>query len=110
MPTTTEIDELRSVCESVSQANESGVTFLLLKGLQLPAGCTPSTVDALLCPSSRDGYDSRLYFAQQIQTSGNPNWTAQQRILDRNWAVFSWRTQPGLRPAQMVAVHLWGLR
>jgi hypothetical protein len=106
---TTEIEELRLLCESVSRADESGVTFLLLEGLHLPAGCTPSRVDALLCPSPREGYDSRLYFAEQIQAPGSRSWNA-HRILDRNWVAFSWRTQPGLRPAQMVAVHLGGLR
>jgi hypothetical protein len=107
---TTEIDELRPLCEAVSCANEGGVTFLLLQGLRLPEGCSPSRIDALLCPTSRDGYDSRLFFAAQVQGPGVRNWNAQHRLLDRNWAAFSWSTRPGLRLAQMVAVHLGGFR
>lgn len=106
---TTQIDELRSLCESVSCATEGGVTFFWLRRLLLPEGCTPSEVDVLLCPVSRDGYDSRLYFAQQVTSRQQRNWNAQHRVLDQNWWAFSWRTQPGLRLAQMVAIHLRGL-
>lgn len=44
----------------------------------------------------------------------NPNWNGPFRILDRNWHVFSWMAdqndQNNLRLAQMVALHMGGLR
>src|SRR5689334_2709932 len=104
----TQVDELRSLFGFVSCAKEGGVTLLALPLVQLPEGCTPSPIEALLCPTPRDGYDSRLYFADRVNSRVERNW-AQHRVLDRNWWAFSWRTSPGLRLAQMVAIHLRGL-
>jgi hypothetical protein len=104
-----EMEELRVLAGAVSCTTEGGVTLFLLQPLQLPEGCTPPQVEALLCPSPRDGYDSRLYFAQLVQGRVQRNW-AEHRLVDRNWWAFSWRTQPGLRLAQMVAIHLRGLQ
>lgn len=107
-----EIEELKRF-GSLRQAQEGGTTFLLIEQLALPAGCTPLRVDALLCPSPRDGYTSRLFFGEQVHTlrTPPPNWNGSVRILERAWYAFSWRmpAEP-LRLAQMVAEHLRGLR
>lgn len=105
-----QIDELRPLCESVSRADEGGFTYLHLQLLRLPDGCVPATVDALLCPMERDGYASRLFFAERIVTKVTPNWNGACRVLERNWYAFSYRTPKGMRLAQMVATHLKGLR
>lgn len=105
----TQTDELRELFGDVSCATEGGVHLYALPFLVLPEGCTPSSVEALLCPVPRDGYDSRLYFAQHIQVRHERNW-GQHRLLDRNWWAFSWRTHPGLRFAQMISIHLEGLK
>lgn len=104
----TQADELCTLFGSVSCATEAGVTLFALHELQLPAGCTPASVEVLLWPAPRDGYDSRLYFAQRVQSRVDRNWS-EHRVLDRNWWAFSWRTQSGLRLAQMVAIHVRGL-
>jgi hypothetical protein len=107
-----EIEELR-LLGSLQQAQEGGTTFILISQLALPPGCTPERVDVLLCPTQREGYSSRLFFAQQVQKRSGPapNWNGSVRILERNWYAFSWRmpTQP-MRLAQMVCEHLRGLR
>jgi hypothetical protein len=105
----TQTDELCELFGSVSCATEGGVTLYAVPQLLLPVGCTPSSVEVLLCPTQRDGYDSRLYFAQHVQSRCERNW-AQHRLLDRNWWAFSWRTYPGLRLAQMITIHLDGLK
>jgi hypothetical protein len=107
---TEQIDELRPLCKSIARADEGGFTYLELRGLQLPDGCQPALVDALLCPMEREGYSSRLFFAERISSRATPNWNASPRVLERNWQAFSWRTPKGLRLAQMVATHLGGLR
>jgi hypothetical protein len=106
-----QVEELKLLCPGVAQAEEGGRTFFSLPGLSLPEGCQPSQVDALLCPSEMDSYPSRLFFAAQIQGPGSRNWNANGvRILEKNWHAFSWKVDPKLRLAQMVAAHLKGLR
>jgi hypothetical protein len=106
-----QVAELKLLCPEAAAFNEAGCTYVLLPGLNLPEGCEPACADALLCPTARDGYDSRLFFAEQIKCGNSPNWNATcVRIGERNWHAYSWRTVPNLRLAQMVAVHLRALR
>jgi hypothetical protein len=109
---TEQIAELRALVPGVMACEEAAVTYFLLPGIQLPAGCKPSTVDALLCPTPRDGYESRLFFSQVVTSSTHRNWNVHNtRIVDRQWSAFSWKTnKPGLRLAQMVAEHLSALK
>jgi hypothetical protein len=107
-----QLDELRNLVPGVSVCQEGTVTYFLLPGLQLPAGCTPAQVDALLCPTPRDGYESRLFFSQRVTSTTTRNWhVTNTRIVDRPWSAFSWKTnRTGLRLAQMVVEHLCALK
>ena len=105
-----QVEELKRLSPEVQGCEEGGATFFLIPQLQLPAGCKPESVDALLCPTARDGYNSRLYFAERIQSKVSPNWNGAVRIAERNWVAFSWKTPEGMRLVQMVAEHLRGLR
>src|SRR4051812_32613346 len=99
-----QIEELRALAPGVAVCEGGAVTYFLLPGLQLPAGCSPQKVDALLCPTPRDGYESRLFFSQLVASSSARNWhVTNTRIVDRQWSAFSWKTnKTGLRLAQMV--------
>lgn len=91
-------------------APEGGATFILIPSLELPTGCSPAHVDILLCPTPRDGYESRLFFAAQIQGGRSQNWNAQNvRILERSWFAFSWKAPSGLRLVQMLSDHMSAL-
>lgn len=106
-----QVAELKLLCPDVSEVEEAGCTYLLLPGLNLPDGCIPARTDAILCPTPRDGYESRLFFADRVQCMVEPNWNANGvRIVERNWHAFSWKTSANLRLAQMVAAHLRALR
>lgn len=106
-----QIEELKSIFGNVQIGEEGGKTYILIPSLHLPEGCSPSKVDALLCPTQRDGYRSRLFFSEPVQLPINRNWNAQNvRILERNWHAFSWQTKHDLRLAQMVTVHMRGLQ
>lgn len=114
---TDQVEELKLMAVSVSMCDEGGVSFFLLTGVKLPDGCVPTSIDLLLCPTPRDGYNSRLFFAQQVQPPVKPgrdplNWNVNGvRIAERTWHAFSWRTSPSsLRLAQMVAIHLKALQ
>ncbi len=106
-----QVAELKLLCPCIQHVEEAGCTYLLLPGLRLPAGCIPSRVNALLCPSARDGYPSRLFFAERLQSRVQLNWNANGvRIAERNWHAYSWKVNSNLRLAQMVAAHLRALR
>ena len=107
-----QIEELVSVIPNVRQASEGGVTYFLLPQLDMPLGCTPQQVDSLLCPVPRDGYQSRLFFAEMVNGGPSRNWHVQGniRILDRNWYAISWQTRSGLRLIQMIRAHLDALK
>jgi hypothetical protein len=108
-----EIAELQKLARRIQLFNEGGTPFFLLEGMTLPDGCSPPTMDSLLCPVGRDGYTSRLYFAEQAKsTRGQPNWTGGPfRIIERNWLAYSWNPQRSdLRLAQLVANHLRAFR
>jgi hypothetical protein len=107
-----EIEELRAL-GGLQQAQEGGTVFILISQLAMPPSCAPTHVDVLLCPSPRDGYASRLFFAEQVRKPAGapPNWNGHIRILERNWHAFSWRVPvQRMRLIQMVAEHLRGLR
>lgn len=94
----------------MQQCEEGGTAFFFIPNFSLPDSCVPNKTDVILCPTPRDGYESRLYFTEKIQTSNNPNWNAVGvRILERNWQAFSWKVPPNLRLAQMIAAHRRGL-
>lgn len=108
-----QLDELKSIASNIALCDEGGITFILLPDFRLPEGCNPGVVNLLLCPALRDGYQSRLYFSQQVQPpTGRPplNWNGAARIAEQNWHAFSWRTVSGLRLAQMLLTHLKALQ
>lgn len=99
-----EIQELKSF-GSVTSGPEGGLTYFRIAGLALPEGCSPTTVNAMLCPHERDGYKFRLYFSNEIAAPVKHNWNGQNvRILEENWFAFSLTVPTGLRLAQMVAL------
>jgi hypothetical protein len=105
------LEELRSLCPAAKQAVEAGVDFVLLPALQLPDGCNPNRVDALLCLGARDGYDNRLFLSQQVSSPTPRNWNGQNvRILERNWFAFSWKVPSSPRPIATLLAHLQALR
>jgi len=106
-----QIEELKSIYGEVAVAAEGGTTFVHIPSLSLPDGCAPDRVEALLCPTPRDGYPSRLYLAQMPASRAAPNWHMHPRILEKNWHVYSWRVPgDGHRLAQLVQLHLRALR
>jgi hypothetical protein len=107
-----QLDEVRVHVTELKLAEEAGLPYILLSPLKLPAGCRPASVDALLSPTGRDGYTSRLFFAEKITCKRELNWNSVGvRILDRNWYAFSWKTnRENLRLLQMVLDHLAALR
>jgi hypothetical protein len=86
-----QVAELKGVSANPVPISEGGYEFVFLPGVTLPSGCTPSVVDLLLCPQSKDNYQTRLYFSQQVTGPGALNWNSSVRIAERNWVAFSWQ-------------------
>jgi hypothetical protein len=101
-----QLDELKEIAPDLSAAEEGGITYILIKDLKMPANCNPSIVDALLCPTARDGYSSRLFFSQKITGCPERNWNGQIRLLDKTWYAISWQTKPGASLKDMLINHL----
>ena len=78
-----QVAELKLLCAEAQQCEEAGCTYLLLPGLKLPKGCSPAKTDALLCPTARDGYPFRLFFAERVQSSTKLNWNAERVRIHR---------------------------
>jgi len=110
--TNEQVEELKKLFPGTMQYQEAGLTYLLIPQLTLPKGCRPEKVDVLLCPQPRDGYPSRLFFAEKIESGNLRNWNCSNaRIIERNWHAFSWKVNgPNLRLAQLVLAHLGALR
>ncbi len=106
-----QIDELKGLYSGLSLIEEAGIQYLLIPNLVLPKGWDPARLDVLLCPTARDGYPSRLFFAQRISGPRPLNWNANGvRIGEKNWHAFSYRIGASAqRLAQMVACHLTAL-
>jgi len=107
-----QIDELKGMYSGLGLIEEAGAQYILIPGLVLPKGCAPVKVDALLCPTARDGYSSRLFFAQRVTGPKPLNWNASGvRIGEGNWHAFSYRIGASAkRLAQMVSSHLTALQ
>lgn len=101
-----ELDELKLIAPDLSIAQEGGYSYILIKNLQLPEGCRPNQVDALLCPRPHSGYESRLFFSEMITGCPMRNWNSQIRVLEKNWCAISWRIQSKLRLAEILILHL----
>lgn len=106
----TQIAELKRIAPNLSIAEEGGYTFIHIEGIILPYGCVPQTVDALLCPTMREGYQSRLFFSQQITGCPQRNWNSNIRVLEKNWYAISWQTPTGLKLNEMLLIHLKALQ
>lgn len=105
-----EIDELKVIAPNLSIAQEGGYSYLLIEKLQLPEGCQPNVVDALLCPTPHSQYQSRLFFSQKITGCPPRNWNGSLRVLGKNWSAISWQIPAGLRLAEILLLHLKPLR
>lgn len=105
-----QIEEIKQLCDSVLFAKEGEINYLLLNGLNLLEGSKPLKVDALFCPVPRDGYNSRLFFSEKIDSPdyNQLNWNVNGiRILERNWYGYSWKIiETDLRLVQSVINHL----
>ena len=107
-----QIDALKRVFPDLELGEESGVEYIVIRGLVLPDGCQPDVIDALLCPTPRDGYQSRLFVSAKLSHQGNgTNWNADGvLILQSRWWAVSWQTREGQTLLEMVQDHLRAFR
>jgi hypothetical protein len=103
------LQELQRAAGEVSVMAEGGVDLVFIPRLILPEGCIPRETPALLCTGQHGGYTTRLFLPAIIPGKG-ANWT-QHVVLGKTWYTWSWNQVPaGLRPAEILAEHLRGLR
>ncbi|HEX8584228.1 MAG TPA: hypothetical protein VF680_07450 [Allosphingosinicella sp.] len=90
-----EIEQLERICPGTRLMTEGGLAFAFLPELKFRSRGATLQMDALLAPQGHSGYETRLFFDQQL-----PDISAawyQQQILGRTWHALSWR---GVSPSQ----------
>jgi hypothetical protein len=97
------LNKFLSVYPAAKAHSDGGFDFIYIPLLKMPEGCSPTEVEALLCPQKRDGYATRLFISQPIAGKGN-NWTT-HHILGRVWHSWSWQ---GVSPTQELTQILLG--
>jgi hypothetical protein len=97
----TQFDELKKHFPNAKEFEE-GYEYILLPALSLPNG---EIMDVLLCPQLREGYHSRLFFADKFELNEEKPWS-QFYIGDKNWYAYSWQPPTGLTLVQMIGNHL----
>ncbi len=81
---------LRGLCpgaELWTEPGEAGGSLVYLPDLKVESCGTIRTIDGLLCPRARDGYDTRMFYSQQMPVARN--W-ATHVVMARGWAAHSW--------------------
>lgn len=107
-----QVDDLKRAFLNLTTFVDGGLPYILIEKLQMPPGCQPECLDALLCPFPRDGYPSRLFLSAQVESPGAKNWNPKTGVLigDRMWFAVSWKVDENLKLLQMVAAHLRAFR
>jgi hypothetical protein len=108
-----QVSEMKRYYPNIATVDDGGITFILIRALLLPADCKPSKVDALLCPSARDGYTSRLFLSEKIEHHGpGQNWNADGVLIaGQKWWAVSWKLgKESQRLIGMVIAHLSAFR
>jgi hypothetical protein len=90
-----EIEQLELICPGARLMTEGGLAFAFLPQFKFRSRGAPLQMDALLAPQGHSGYETRLFFDQQLPGIGVA-WY-QQQILGRTWHAISWR---GVSPNQ----------
>ncbi|HEY0842086.1 hypothetical protein [Methylotenera sp.] len=99
----TEVKKL--FCNDASIMVEAGLTYIHFPSLTLPPGNTPGAIEALVCLSTRDGYNTRLFFSEPVAGKGQ-NWSVHS-ILGKAWHTCSWNyVEFSGNPTNVIAQHL----
>lgn len=83
---------LRGLCpgaELWTEPGPSGGPLVYLPELKVETAGAVRTIDGLLCPRARDGYDTRMFYSEQLPVSPMRNW-APHVVMGRGWHAHSW--------------------
>lgn len=105
-----ELDELRKISPEAAIYSEGGKDYVLMPYVRVPDPSSALVTDLLFCPTEREGYPSRLFFAQQVPSKTARPWTS-FRIIGREWWAYSWRVEAGTNSLlQLIGIHMGALR
>lgn len=86
------------------EMSDGGKPVFYIPGLQVRTHAGVETVDAILYPHPKDGYESRLYVDRQIPARAG--WTTSV-VCGKTWYACSWRGVSGTLPLlDMLRSHL----
>jgi hypothetical protein len=96
--------------KELKMCDDAGISYILIPAVTLPEPCVPNVVDLLYCPTPRDGYSSRLLFAEKIASKNNLNWNTTTVILGKTWYAFSWKIDDNQSLLNSIFGYLRALR
>ena len=107
-----QVEELKAIHSDLEIISEAGQAYILLKGLNLPDGCTPNQSDVLFYPDSHHGYEARLFFPKIIKSREQRNWHVTNLVLfSKSWNAYSWKLNASnLTLVEMFTILLGALR
>lgn len=104
-----QVQALKAYSMALSYFEDGGHPFFRMDSIELPEGCSPASVNAVLQPREGDGYRSRVFFSQQVQSRYPRNWNTQKRMNEENWYAFSWNFDPSSMTLEQIFLeHLKG--
>lgn len=106
-----EIARLRELSPEAEIWTEGGLQIAFLPGVQFIAKGVKVVRDLLLWPWEREGYQSRLFLSDRVESSEDRNWNAVFNIQGRAWHAISWQGVSNTLPwIEILGAHLRALR
>ena len=93
------------LCAQAQLVDEAGRKVVFLPNMTFQAGHEAATQDLLFVPFPHSGYESRLFFTQQLSGGDARNWT-QHNLLNRNWWAPSYRVDVSLSWRDQILQHI----
>lgn len=99
-----QLARLQTLCRGAELWDDATGPVVHLPEIKVESGGSLHTVDALLWPAGRDGYDTRLFFSAKLPV--NRNWQV-YNVLTKTWHAISWNGISGNQPwLDILAGHL----
>lgn len=106
-----ELGRLRDLSPEAEIWTEGGRKIAFLPAVQFIAKGVRVTRDLLLWPWERDGYPSRLFLSERVESSEERNWNGSFNMQGRTWYAVSWNHVTNSLPwIEMLGAHLRAFR
>jgi hypothetical protein len=100
-----QLSPIIDLCDHAQLVDETGRKVVFLPSMTFQVGKGEATQDLLFVPFRHSGYDSRLFFAEQLGGNLAVNWT-QHHLLGRVWWAPSFKVNTSLTWRDQILQHI----